>query len=239
MRQVKLSALVAQSKELTTKAPKHVARTVSWWKEHYGSIAFLDAKSIEQTATQQLYRAIVENDIKTAKHLLEMHPQLSFIKVFGNGKRTALYVASCLAKVEIVRLLIQHGADKKLACDGYTPLQVAGNYVHDPLSTMKVKHLLGAFSCPQVLLVKKSTDKATTTRVHIHFSEPVCDFVQADLEMQGCNIISFTMYREDFFTVHLRLIDGTEPSVRIPPNVARRKHANRFNEASTILYLNK
>ena len=139
MQQVKLSALVAQSKALTTKTPKHIARTVSWWKEHYGSTDFLDAKSIEQMASRQLYRAIVENDIKTAKQILAIHLQLSFIKVFVicgpissanikyraterynsqkvlnmmNCQRTALYVASCLAKVEIVRLLIRHGADK-------------------------------------------------------------------------------------------------------------------------------
>ncbi|ETW02664.1 hypothetical protein H310_06123 [Aphanomyces invadans] len=241
----KLSSLVDQSKELTAQPPCRTKRNLAWWKDHYGK-SVVTTKALAAMA-DSVYRAVVNNDIAGLERFLAEDPTLAFTKIFGPGKRTALYVASMLGKVDIVRLLIARGADKHLKCEGVDPVHVAGMCTHDVVSAMKIKHLLGAFTTPQVLLRRQScstANKPQRFRVEIHFSEPIWDFVQDDIEVHRCKVAAFSMYREDFFVAIVQTSDVVDamdeahrPRVRVPPNVARRKHSNRLNDASPVLYL--
>ncbi|RHZ26644.1 hypothetical protein DYB26_004449 [Aphanomyces astaci] len=78
-------------------------------------------------------------------------------------------------------------------------------------------------------------------RVEIHFSEPIWDFVQDDIQVDGCQVASLSMYRADFFVAMVDITaeddDAKRPTVQIPPKVARRQHTNRLNDASPVLYL--
>ncbi|ETV83167.1 hypothetical protein H257_03967 [Aphanomyces astaci] len=241
MKQIKLSALIDRSKDLTKKRPSRAKRTLTWWKEHYGK-SLGDATTNATTTVDSVYRAIVDNDTQALDRLVSEHPMLAFTKLFGPGKRTALYVASMLGKVECVRVLIAHGADKHLACDGYPPVQVAGLCTPDPVPAMRIKYLLGAFSTPQVLLRRKAClPGSKRCRVEIHFSEPIWDFVQDDIQVDGCQVTSLSMYRADFFVAMVDITaeddDAKRPTVQIPAKVARRQHTNRLNDASPVLYL--
>ncbi|RHY56294.1 hypothetical protein DYB38_001963 [Aphanomyces astaci] len=165
MKQIKLSALVDRSKDLTKKRPSRAKRTLTWWKEHYGK-SLGDATTNATTTVDSVYRAIVDNDTQALDRLVSEHPMLAFTKLFVRSKRC---------------------------------------------------------------------------RVEIHFSEPIWDFVQDDIQVDGCQVTSLSMYRADFFVAMVDITaeddDAKRPTVQIPPKVARRQHTNRLNDASPVLYL--
>ncbi|KDO26618.1 hypothetical protein SPRG_08022 [Saprolegnia parasitica CBS 223.65] len=232
----KLAALLAKAKSLEKqKQPvPQVRRDVNWWVARYGC-AVTPAREKDAPAAEAVYHAIVANDVRALRHCLEAHRHLCFVKLFGENKRTALYVASALGKLECVKELLKHGADPRVACDGYLPADVAGAYARDPVATMKIKHLFGAFPRPQVHLVPHPTSKEGRCRVDIHFSEPVWDFAPTDVVVTGCVCVHLTLYTDDFFAVHLQLHGPA--SVTVPMNAARRKGSGLPNDASITVHL--
>ncbi|RHY42392.1 hypothetical protein DYB34_002030 [Aphanomyces astaci] len=84
MKQIKLSALVDRSKDLTKKRPSRAKRTLTWWKEHYGK-SLGDATTNATTTVDSVYRAIVDNDTQALDRLVSEHPMLAFTKLFVRG----------------------------------------------------------------------------------------------------------------------------------------------------------
>ncbi|EQC32919.1 hypothetical protein, variant [Saprolegnia diclina VS20] len=234
----KLAALLAKAKSLEKqKQPvQHVRRDVNWWVARYGH-AVTPTREKDAPAVEAIYRAIVANDVQALRHRLQTHRHLCYVKLFGDNKRTALYVASALGKLECVKELLKQGADPRVACGGYLPTDVAGAYARDPVATMKIKHLFGAFPRPQVLLVPHATSKEGRCRVDIHFSEPIWDFAPSDILLTGCVCVHFTLYTDDFFAISLQLQGSA--SVTVPKHAARRKGSGVPNDASTTLPLDR
>ncbi|OQR88999.1 kinesin [Thraustotheca clavata] len=160
------------------------------------------------------------HDVLKLKMLVQTSPYLLYTKIFGNGKRTALYIASLLGSLECVRLLLNLGADPQITCEGYAPVDVAGMCIKDIVVKMKIKHLFGgrlfqhfsslnnfvAFSNPKVVLQHKMND-CKRIRVDIHFSEAIWDFTMTDIVLEGCKCTSFNMYTQDHFVIQIQIED--------------------------------
>ncbi|OQR84017.1 hypothetical protein ACHHYP_14008 [Achlya hypogyna] len=219
----KLAALLAKAKSLERqKAPvERPRRGIDWWISHYGN-ATVPGPEKDRETVQAVYAAIVANDVYALRRCCASHRHLLFIK------RTALYVASMLGKLECVRELLALGADPQLCCAGYSPADVAGLCVKDPIATMKIKHAFGAFVRPQVLLAQHAMHNNRRCRIDIHFSEPIWDFTPEDVVLVGCERVAFTLYTEDFFALIVQLTEAGECSVAVPEGAARRKKTGLY-----------
>ncbi len=84
-------------------------KSKSWWVQKYGDTTTTTCALV----ATQLGDAIRQNNLLQVKAIITKHPHVLFTKIF-NHKRTALYVASFYGKFEIVRLLLDSGADPEV-----------------------------------------------------------------------------------------------------------------------------
>uniref|UniRef100_K3X236 Uncharacterized protein n=1 Tax=Globisporangium ultimum (strain ATCC 200006 / CBS 805.95 / DAOM BR144) TaxID=431595 RepID=K3X236_GLOUD len=224
-------------------------------------------------AVERLFQAIRANRKEIVEQVVERHPHIVFAK--GDHKRTPLYVASFFARHELVKYFLSRGADKNLRCEGFRPVDVAGYGRDDAVDCMKVQFLLGEEACPHVIICTANEASVSSSsaalpaathsdtysiRLHIHFSEPVEDFITDDIVVSNpscCRITSFSMVRSDFYRVDLAVTtsdfrgiassDGGNANakesssslyVEVPEGVARRPHtAQVFNSRSNRFVL--
>uniref|UniRef100_H3GL98 Uncharacterized protein n=1 Tax=Phytophthora ramorum TaxID=164328 RepID=H3GL98_PHYRM len=82
-------------------------------------------------------------------------------------------------------------------------------------------------ACPRVVIrlddsKGSSTAGSKTRRLQIHFSEAVDDFTLEDIEASdGCEVVAFSMLRQDLFLVTVQLVRGNSASVEVPAGAAR------------------
>ncbi|GAB9462868.1 hypothetical protein Gpo141_00000349 [Globisporangium polare] len=237
------------------------ARHFLWWNATFGAkyqaareapAADAAAKApttIPTGAAQEitsLYEAIRDNRRDAVDACVQRHPHVVF------AKRTALYVASFFGRHEIVKYLVERGADKNLRCEGFRPVDVAGAGRNHAIDRMKVQFLLGEEARPRVIVCTDDPASLRTSqaaiapphsssvRVQIHFSEPVADFISDDIVASPrCRIRSFAMLRRDFYIVDVTVnrSDATEISgsifVEVPEGVARSARRSPSGDTST------
>jgi len=82
-----------------------------------------------QIQAQNIFNAVLNGDLTKVKELIEKEPKLLKVKVIGSGwySATPLHLAAQCDNVEIVRYLIEKGADINAPRDDFmTPLMMAG-----------------------------------------------------------------------------------------------------------------
>ncbi len=88
-----------------------------------------------------LLQATAKGDIQRATELLAAHPSL-LNQRGGDGTRTALHVAAISKREEMVRFLLEHGADPNIRCEGdsATPLHFAAENGQFEIVRLLVEH---------------------------------------------------------------------------------------------------
>ncbi|KAF1320288.1 hypothetical protein FI667_g6271, partial [Globisporangium splendens] len=252
-------------------APTLSAKRFLWWNRTYGPKYQIASPSSVSSPAHE-------------RHNNASGAEPSARRVRKGEARTDQFKSS-LGAVLISELiwLLAHSQNTRilsnLRCEGFRPLSVAGYGRDDIVDRMKVKFLLGEEACPHVIICTAddasiSSSSATLPapahsdkcliRLHIHFSEPVEDFIADDIAISNpscCHITSFSMLRSDFYRVDLAVTsdfrrsassDGNfsgnhnessslvAPSlyVEVPEGVARRLHtAQVFNSRSNRFVL--
>ncbi|KAL4177343.1 hypothetical protein KRP22_002276 [Phytophthora ramorum] len=215
----------------SARCPPLCRRNALWWSQTYGHNEDArqrpEAAAVAPSGRDGFYRAIRDNCVDQVQRFVAENPAAVFTKIFGNNQWTALYVASFFGRHQIVRVLLRHGADKNVQCDGMRPVDVAGFGSTNSVDRMKVRALLQGDACPRVVIrlddsKGSSTAGSKTRRLQIHFSEAVDDFTLEDIEASdGCEVVAFSMLRQDLFLVTVQLVRGNSASVEVPAGAAR------------------
>ncbi|DAZ96284.1 TPA: hypothetical protein N0F65_008317 [Lagenidium giganteum] len=191
-------------------------------------------------------------------HQINTSSLLIYINSRFNTKRTLLYTASFYGRYELVRLFIDHGADRKDELDSMKVHALLGGeysiWAHSAIF-LSLKQLLFSnedISRPRPILVCDSLSSSVkhalpvlagraTFRVHVHFNEPVQNFTQDDFNLTACVIDHFVALRSDYFITDMSVMTPEEHnrtiSLIIPDAIVMSLYTLKqlFNDCSSRL----
>ena len=91
----------------------------------------LDDPSDSTNLGMQLIDAVIEGDTESATALLEQGADVNTVGIFGGPPLVTAVMAD---KIELIPLLLDHGADVSVKShDGYTAYEYAQQFYNDPL----------------------------------------------------------------------------------------------------------
>ncbi len=91
----------------------------------------LDDPSYSTNLGMQLIDAVIEGDTESATALLEQGADVNTVGIFGGPPLVTAVMAD---KIELIPLLLDHGADVSVKShDGYTAYEYAQQFYNDPL----------------------------------------------------------------------------------------------------------